>query len=92
MRNHLGIGSRLKHIAFLLEHLLEDLVVLNHAVVNNGDDLVTAHVRVRVFLGCCTMRRPTRMPNACAALHRRLIDPLRQIIDATHRAMELEPG
>jgi hypothetical protein len=30
------------------------------------------------------------MTNASASLHRRLIDPLGQIVDSTYRAMELE--
>ena len=62
MRDHLGIGVRGELVAQRLEFSAQSFVVLDNAVMNDGDAI--ADVRVRIALGGYAMSSPPRMRNA----------------------------
>ena len=69
MRRDLGVGLGLELVALGDELVLERLVVLDDAVVNDGD-AVAREVRVRVGLGHAAVRGPARVRDAEPARER----------------------
>ncbi len=64
VREDLGVGFAGEDVAQLEQPRAQDRVVLDDAVVHDGDSLAAIQVRVRVGVGRAAMRCPTRMSDA----------------------------
>ncbi len=84
------IGRRFAIVAALGELLLKLAEVFDHAVVNEGDDVVAADVRVSIVVGRRAVRRPARVAEADAALCRIGLELLDQLVDAAGRLGDFE--
>ena len=69
MRHDLGIGVAAEGIPLLRQLLAERGVVLDDAVVDDGEASVIGNVRVRVELRRSAVGRPARMPDAADAAY-----------------------
>ena len=78
----LGVGVAAEDDALGLQLPLEGGVVLDDAVVDDGDGAVAAEVRVGVAVGGRAVRRPARVADAVAAGGGLLAQELRQVGDA----------
>ena len=64
MGDDFAVGCRLELLSRRSQLVLESLIVLDHAIVHDGDDAVTTNVRVCVFVGRRSVGRPTSVPNS----------------------------
>jgi hypothetical protein len=62
---HLGVGLRLEGVTLGREEFLDAGVVLDDAVVDQGDFLVAADVRVGVGVGHAAVGGPARVADPC---------------------------
>jgi hypothetical protein len=69
VRGNFGVGLGLELVALRDQLVLERLIVLDDAVVNDGD-AIAGQVRVRVRLGDAAVRGPTRVRDAEPARER----------------------
>src|SRR5919198_797280 len=67
---HLRVRLGLEGVPLLDEHLPQGAVVLDDAVVNEGDRVFTIRVRVRVALVGRAVRRPARVRDAHSSMYR----------------------
>ncbi len=88
VRDDLGVGLGAEAVAQILELGAQQVVILDDAVVHDGD-AVPRHVRMRVAHRGNAVRRPARMRDADVARDRRLLDSLLQHFDLADRA---QPG
>ncbi len=70
MNDGLGIGFRLKDVAFFFELCPQHVVVLDDAVMNHGH-VITTKMRMCIPFRRNAMRRPAGMRNAHVAIGRR---------------------
>ena len=84
----LGVGRRAEQVALGLEHLLERLEVLDHAVVDHGQLAVPADMGVRVLVARRAVRGPAGMADADPARGRRLGQAGLQPVDPPGRLAE----
>ena len=68
MGDDFGVGLRKELYAALLESRAERRVVLDYAVVDEGEIAAIGYMRVRVGYGRKTVRRPTRVRDADCVL------------------------
>ena len=61
MGDHFAIGRRAEDIAFGFEPFLERPVVLDHAIMGDGHDLLAADVRMSVVVGWSAVGGPASM-------------------------------
>ena len=61
MRHNFGIGLTAKCYPACSQFISQNGKVFNYSIVNNGDGLVFAQVRMRINVIRCTMSCPTRM-------------------------------
>ena len=80
--DHLGVGLALEDDAFGFELPLERGVILDDAVMDNGDGAVAADVRVCVDIVCRAVRRPARVTDADTAGRWALLQVCHKIGDA----------
>ena len=73
MREHFGVGAGLELVPGLEQALLELIVVLDDAVVNDGDLAGLVEVRMGVFVGRRAVGGPARVGDA--DLRRRPVRP-----------------
>ena len=66
VREHLGVGLGLERVPLHLEHLPQRAVVLDDAVVHDGDRARAVDVRMRVALVRRAVRGPARVGDADA--------------------------
>ena len=64
LRDNLRIGFRYELYAAAHEVLLEVEIILDDAVMHNGKTTALAHLRVRVHIARCAVRRPARVADA----------------------------
>jgi hypothetical protein len=70
MREHFGVGLRVKGVAFALELVAERGVVLDHAVVHERELAALIKVRMRFGIADAAVRRPARVGDAGLACDR----------------------
>src|SRR5256886_6365840 len=90
VRQRFGVGLRREAMTGSLEPGAQDVRVLDDPVVNQGQRAVTVGVRMRVTLRRSPMRRPARVADATAAVHRRLRQKAPQARDASRKLAGLE--
>src|SRR5262245_15880718 len=91
MRRDLGVGLGFELVALRNELVFERLIVLDDAVVNDGD-AAAGQMRMRVRLGDAAMRRPARVRDAEPAgerLRRELALEVRDLADGAAEAESL---
>ena len=91
MRDHLGVGLRGEDVARGLEALAQRLVILDDAVVHDGD-LAVGDMRMRVGRRRRAMRRPPRVRDPGVRRERPCIGLRREIGDAQGADEPLEVG
>jgi hypothetical protein len=64
VREHFGVGLAAEDVAFAEQLRAQRRVVLDDAVVDDGDPAAAVHVRVRVGVGGAAVGRPARVPDA----------------------------
>src|SRR3989338_4299665 len=69
MGDDLGVGAGIKAVAFFAQPLPQFLIVLDDAVMDNGDFVLAVRVRMGVFLRNAPVRGPAAMRHAYAAVH-----------------------
>src|SRR5262249_18292687 len=87
---HLGIRLRAERVAGGAQPLLDLQVVLEDAVVHDDEAAVAVGVRVRVFLGRATVRRPARVADADRPGHGLVPQRRLERFDAAYRAAHVE--
>ncbi len=90
MGEHFGVRLRDKGVAFGDEAFLEELVVFDDAVVDEGNFAGLVQVRVRVLVGGRTVRGPARVADTGGALGGLLADERGQIVDAAGLLAQVE--
>src|ERR1700722_15434969 len=89
MRDHLGIGLRGKAVPAPLEIRAQLLMILDDAVVNDGEP-VARDMRMSISLTRHTMRGPARVCDAKVARRRRLLEGLLEHLHFADGAQALE--
>jgi hypothetical protein len=89
VRDHLGVGLAREHVAGRLEFGAQFLVVLDDAVVDDGD-LVAREVRMRVVRARRAVRGPARVRDAGQAVEVVGLDLGREVRDAGRAARAFE--
>ena len=89
VRGDFGVGFREKLVALRDQLVLDGLVVLDDAVVNDGD-AVAGQVRMRIRLGDAAVRGPARVGDAEPASQRRLRELLLELRDLADGAAQTE--
>jgi hypothetical protein len=80
VRDDFGVGLRTEAVAQVLELGAQQIVILDDAVVHDGD-AVAGNMRMRVAHRRHAVRRPARMRDADVARDRRLGDRILQDLD-----------
>ncbi len=91
MRDHFGVGLGGERVAQLLQLFAQLFVVLDDAVVDDGEAVVR-DVRMRVALGRHAVRRPARVRDAELAVGRIRVDRVLQHLHLADGAQALEFG
>ena len=92
MHDHLGVGARRENVARLLELPPQPRVVLDDAVVDDGQGPRAVGVRVRVGVGRRTVGRPARVADADVCLYGILHQRALEVHDLARAAADLEPA
>ena len=82
VREHFGVGLRMKGVAFAGELLAQGGVVFNHAIVAEHELAALVGVRVRVLIGHTAVGGPAGVRDADGTGRRRLLDQLGEAGDA----------
>ena len=90
VRDDFGIGVRIENIALGAQPRAQDFVVLDDAVVHDGE--AARNVRMRVALAGNAVRRPARVRDTGCARGAGLVDLSGQFGDAANGAQALQPG
>ena len=91
VRQRFRVGLGREAVALALEPRAQDVGVFDDPVVDQGERAAAVAVRVRVTLGRGTMRRPTRVADAAAAVQWRLGQKVPQAPDASRQLAGLDP-
>ena len=91
MRQDLGVGLRQKTVPPGKKFLLELLVILDHAVVDERDGSGLVEVRVRILVARRAVGGPTGVPDPGGALGRLLTHQDRKFVDPAHLLSHLKP-
>ena len=70
VRQHLGVGLAAEHVSLRQQLRPQRRVVLDDAVMDDGDAPAAIHVRVRVGVRGAAVGRPAGMPDAGRAVQR----------------------
>ena len=84
VRDDFAVGVGLEPIALDFEFIFQQLVVFNDPVVNQGQDLIAAHVRVRIALRRRAVRGPASVADSRAAEGRLCVQGIRQRVDSAN--------
>ena len=91
MRDHFGVGFRRERVAGLLELVAQLFVILDDAVVDDGQ-ATQRDVRVRVAFRRHAVRGPARVRDADLAVRGVRFDRFLEHLDLADRAQSLELG
>ena len=90
MGEDFGVGLRFEGVAFLHELVLEDVVVLDDAVVADEKFAALVGVRMGVFIGDAAVGGPAGVRDADGACGRGLLDEFGEVRDASDAFADLD--
>src|ERR1700709_2690385 len=85
MRNDFGISFRSKHVTKIDQVVAQLLVILDDAVVNDGN-AIFGNMRMSIAFGRCTVSGPTSMSDANMTTGWRIVECFLQIFYLTDGA------